>query len=154
MPPSDSSPQAVNRYLTRILAALSKAAGGELRIKRKLLRQVEDETSRQVLLEDLDSRRDEIVLRFGSKHSAIYPVESEKASSERISQTTTSPISAQPNPSGQLQPQASPSPVSRTDTVNPRSSLPFTEEQLSRAERKISQLKNLAAIRREKPPAI
>ena len=69
---------------------------GELRIKRHLLRQVEDETSRQVLLEDLDSKKDEIVLRFGSKHSAIYPVEAE--SSNQSSQTAKSQPSPAPPP--------------------------------------------------------
>ena len=103
MPPSDTTPQSTIRYLTRILAALAKSHGGELRVKRRLLRQVEDETSRQVLLEDLDSKKDEIVLRFGSKHSAIYPVEAEssnQSSQAKISQPSPQPAAiAQPKKS-------------------------------------------------------
>jgi Sec-independent protein translocase protein TatA len=142
MPPSSTTPEAINRYLTRILAALAKRAGGELRIPRKALRQVEDETSRQVLLEDLDSKRDEIVLRFGSKHSAIYPVESETSnpSSQTVQQQRT------PAPT----PQPSPPPAKNA----PQSVLPFTEEQLAKAEREISRQKQVLAIRRERPPAI
>ena len=102
MPPRDNTPESINRYLTRILAALAKGNGGELRIKRKLLREVEDETSRQVLLEDLDTKHDEIVLRFGSKHSAIYPVEAE---------------SFQPRP--QSQPQPAPQPAALPVTPSP-----------------------------------
>lgn len=143
MPPSDTSPQSTIRYLTRILAALAKGAGGELRIKRKMLRQVEDETSRQVLLEDLDSKKDEIVLRFGSKHSAIYPVEAETSNQ---SLQTAQPARTQAPP-----PQ--PSPQVPRDVKSPQSALPFTEEQLARAERVIAKQKTLLAIRREKPPA-
>lgn len=143
MPPSDTTPQATIRYLTRILAALSKAAGGELRIKRKLLRQVEDETSRQVLLEDLDSRKDEIVLRFGSKHSAIYPVESE---------TSKQPVQTAQQPP-QVQTPPSPSPQRPRDPSAPQSALPFTDEQLARAETKISQMRTINQMRRERPPA-
>jgi hypothetical protein len=143
MPPSDTSPQSTIRYLTRILAALAKGAGGELRIKRKLLRQVEDETSRQVLLEDLDSKKDEIVLRFGSKNSAIYPVESEQ-SRESLA-TNRSPASA---PLAQPQP-----PLPPKSPTSPQSALPFTDEQLARAETKIRQMRNINQIRRERPPA-
>jgi hypothetical protein len=138
MPPSDTSPTAVNRYLTRILAALAKGAGGELRIKRRLLRQVEDEPARQVLLEDLDSRADEIVLRFGSKHSAIYPVEAEQPSAP---QTPARPMPAQPSA---IQSQSAP--------ANP-GKLPYTDEQLVSMETKIRQMRNLAAIRKQRPPA-
>ena len=138
MPPRDNTPESINRYLTRILAALAKGNGGELRIKRRLLRQVEDETSRQVLLEDLDTKHDEIVLRFGSKHSAIYPVEAE---------------SFQPRPQPQPQPQAAP-PATPSNSVSPRpgvANLPFTDDQLARAERKIRQIRTAAALRRNPP---
>lgn len=139
MPPSDATPQSTIRYLTRILAALAKSHGGELRVKRRLLRQVEDETSRQVLLEDLDSKKDEIVLRFGSKHSAIYPVEAE--SSNQSSQAKTSQPS--PQPAAIAQPR---------NPAAPQSALPFTDEQLTRAERKIAQMKTLSALSRERRP--
>lgn len=142
MPPSSTTPEAINRYLTRILAALAKRNGGELRIPRKALRQVEDETSRQVLLEDLDSKKDEIVLRFGSKHSAIYPVESETF--QATSATSRPPVSVPSAP-------ASPNPPPKTA---PQSVLPFTDEQLARAEKKIAQMQNLRAIKRERQPEI
>lgn len=144
MPPLNNTPESVNRYLTRILAALAKRAGGELRIKRRDLRMVEDETSRQVLLEDLDSKKDEIVLRFGSKHSAIYPVEAD--TSPVSSQTSKSPASEQ----SVSRPQAVPRNLA---TTTPQTSLPFTEEQLAKAEREILRQKTILQIRRERPPA-
>lgn len=89
MPPLDTSPQAVVRYLTRILAAMCQENGGEIRIPRKELRRVEDETSRQLLTEDVDTEKDELVLRFGSKHSAVYPVEPECLTPKAAQPTTT-----------------------------------------------------------------
>lgn len=138
MPPTSTSPQDTVQYLTRLLTALVKRAGGELRVPRKLLRQLGDESNRQVLLEDTDSKRDEIVLRFGSKHSAIYPVEPEVAPSPaNLSRTA----SQQP-----LQPQSS-----QPATSQQRSHAPLTDEQLARVERKLRQIRTAREI--VNPPA-
>jgi hypothetical protein len=77
MPPSDTSPQGVVRYLTKLLTALTIEAGGELRIPLKAIRGVELEAARQILVEDTDSKHDQLVLRFASRHAAIFPLEPE-----------------------------------------------------------------------------
>lgn len=78
MPPLDTSPQSVIRYFTRLLSALTLQAGGELRIPMKFVREISSVDARQALLEDTNTESDELVLRFGTKHSAVYPVESDK----------------------------------------------------------------------------
>src|ERR1700677_2583256 len=101
MPPIDTSPQSVVRYLTRLLAAMCQERGGELRIRRSVIRNIEEENQRQLLCEDIDSGKDELVLRFGSKHSAVYPVEPEcltPKTSPPTSQPTSSPSSPQSRP--------------------------------------------------------
>lgn len=68
---------AMTDYLTRILAALVRDNGGELRIPLRSIRAIADSESRQMLVEDTNVESDELVLRFGTKHSAVYPVEPE-----------------------------------------------------------------------------
>lgn len=142
MPPLDTSPESQIRYLTRLLAALVTQNHGELRVKRKLLRKLEDENMRQALFEDLDDRKDEIVLRFGSKHSAVYPLESE---------CRTNPSA---NAAGRANiPSPSPRPVpAPTNTEKTGTFQPMTDEQIARAEHRLRQIKLAKAIRSEGTP--
>src|SRR5580700_11374162 len=101
MPPVDTQPQSVVRYLTRLLTALCIERGGELRIPLKAIREVAAETSRQMLVEDTNLESDELVLRFGTKNSAVFPVEPECPSPRptlvpnQTSQSTLNPSSPQ-----------------------------------------------------------
>lgn len=125
MPPTDKSDQSVIRYLTRLLAAQALDAGGVLRISLKSIRQIESEGSRQMLCEDTDIAADELVLRFGSKHSAVYPVEPESCAS--------------PKPQ---------SPTQRTTDQNssPSVTLPKTVEELQKLERTVKARKAAAIL--------
>lgn len=71
MYPIDRGEEGLQRYLTRLLIAAVHAAGGELRIPSKHLRQVEDG---EFLHKDYDVVGDELVLRAGSKHSETYVI--------------------------------------------------------------------------------
>jgi hypothetical protein len=124
MPPIDTSPQSVVRYLTRLLAALSLEHGGELRISLKNVRQIEQESARQMLCEDTNLESDELVLRFGTKHSAVYPVEPECPSS-KTSQASNSQV-VQPQPS-------------RPSPSSPHVKSPITPEQEMRLEQALKQ---------------
>lgn len=104
MPPVDTQPQSIIRYFTRLLAALTIQAGGELRIPQKFVREVSEEESRQALLEDTNTETDELVLRFGTKHSAVYPVESEKCASPKLQSPTISPVPSRPEVSPSVRP--------------------------------------------------
>ncbi len=128
MPPVDTTPQGAIRYLTRILAILAQERGGEIHIKRAKMRKLEEESFR--LFEDVDDKKDELVLRFDSKHSAIYPVEAE--------------CRQQPQ-SAAVQPRAAAVPP--TQRTGSRS--PLTDEELSRAEREIARQRTVRQIRRE-----
>src|ERR1039457_6456547 len=96
MPPTDTAPASVIRYLTRLLAALAVQAGGELRIPLKAVRMVASEDNRQALLEDTNIETDELVLRFGSKLSAVYPVDHEPCLDSPKPRSVTS--ASQPSP--------------------------------------------------------
>ena len=130
MPPIDTTPPSVVRYLTRLLAALALQAGGELRVPLKFVREVNDETGRQALIEDTNTDSDELVLRFGSKHSAVYPVEPEPCASIK---SVISPPSSQP-----LKSDISP-------TVRP----PLTELQLLNIERTAKAKRVQSVLKRE-----
>ena len=123
------------RRLTQILAVLAKKNGGELRIKRSALRKMNEESFR--LFEDVDDKKDELVLRFDAKHQGVYVVEAECKE-----KTTTTVVQPQPRA-------ASPSAITPT---TPQSALPFTDEQLARAERRIAAMKTANAIKRERQP--
>ena len=127
MPPVDTQPQSVIRYLTRLLAALAIQAGGELHIPMKEVRQVAEEDHRQALLEDTDTEKDEIVLRFGSKSFAVYPVEPDKP----CDSTNTKP------------------PVQPKQEQKPTTRAPLSMEQLNLLERTIHQKKAAAVLRAE-----
>ena len=161
MPPSSTTPAATIQYLTRLLSALVLEHKGELRISQKLLRRLDEPAARQVLLEDIDLQKDEIVLRFGSKHSAIYPVEPQggsDASAPPICQPTTQP---QPQTTSSQPPQ----PVSPPTHLPPRAKNvqvpidqpqvrpPLTDAQIARAERTLHQIKTARAIVRKQPHA-
>ena len=132
MPPVDTQPQSVVRYLTRLLTAVVIHNGGELRIPLKAIREVAEESSRQMLVEDTNVESDELVLRFGSKHSAVYPVEPECLSPKPISPSnqTSAPIS---NPSS---PQVRP---------------PLTDEQ-ERALEMLARYRRIKARIKKQPP--
>lgn len=105
MPPPDNSPASVVRYLTRLLAALTVQSGGELHIPLRAIRAIELESSRQMLSEDTDVKKDELVLRFGTKHSAVYPVEGEcKTQPTPVQNASTASI----QPTGQTAPTVRP----------------------------------------------
>src|ERR1035441_686588 len=125
MPPSDKQPESVIRYLTRLLAALTLQAGGELKIPRKFIRGVEEESCRQALLEDTDRISDELVLRYGSKNSAVYPVEPEPCDSPKPRS-----VSPQTNP-------VPPVPPLKPVTGRP----PFTDQQLAEIELKARRMR-------------
>jgi len=125
MPPIDTQPQSVIRYLTRLLAALSLQAGGELRIPMEFVRKIEDESNRQALLEDTDTKKDELVLRFGTKHSAVYPVEPDLCDSPKLQ-----------------------SPTSNLKKLNNRP--PMTLEELQKLERTIAAKKAAVILRSER----
>ena len=131
MPPTDTTPQGTIRYLTRILAIIAQESGGEIRIKRSKMRKLEEESFR--LFEDVDDKKDELVLRFDSKHSAIYPVEAECRQQPQS-------VAVQPRP-----PAVPP-------TTKTGSHPPLTDEQLARAERKIAQIKTARQIARDATP--
>lgn len=105
MPPVGTTPQ---QYLTRMLAALIVQNGGELRIKSKFMREVMRESERQAIFEDTDAKKDEIVLRFGSKDSTLYAIEPEcRANGQpepkvRTQPQTAATIPAEPAPQGRL----------------------------------------------------
>jgi len=124
MPPTDTTPQSQIRYFKKLLAALVIQAGGELRIPQKFIREVASETSPQGLFEDSDTPADELVLRFGSKLSAVYTVEPEPCASP----TPRSPTSPQPSPQVV-------DPLSRPTAGRP----PLTDEKLAQMERAIMQ---------------
>ena len=136
MPPVDKQPESVIRYLTRLLAALTLQAGGELKIPRKFIRGVEEEGSRQALLEDTNCDSDEIVLRYGSKNSAVYPVELEPCDS--------------PKPRS-VSPQTNPVPVPPLKPVTGRP--PFTDQQLAEIELKARRMRAAAAMKRGREQA-
>src|SRR5579872_5201739 len=93
MPPLDTSPPSVVRYLTRLLTALCLERGGELRIPLKGVRVLEQEPTRQMLIEDTNVETDELVLRFGTKHSAVFPVDSECVKTSATTPQTSQPTS-------------------------------------------------------------
>jgi len=141
MPPSDPSPQSRERYFLRLLAAIARRNNGELRIKESELAEVAGAGARQALFEDFDSKRQEIVLRFGSKLSAVYPFDGEGAST-------------QPCPVPTAQPQPSITSSESTITASPLKSplkhrLPLTDLELRNLEVKGARLSMAAKIRRE-----
>jgi len=107
MPPTlrdnESVAAAELRWVKRILAALALASkNNTLIIPRKYLDRISDTSERQAIFEDRDSRGN-IVLRFGSKHSAVYPVESETAWTTKTQpapqNVVVDPLSTTPPPS-------------------------------------------------------
>lgn len=145
MPPVDQTPQATIRYLTQIIAVLARKAGGSLHIKQSALRKIKEESFR--LVEDVDDRKDEIVLRFDPKHAWMCVIEAECQPSQ---QRPAALPSVQPArnvnvASGNGKPL-------NPELPQPTTSLPFTEEMLARAEKKLAQMKMLHAIRKERSP--
>lgn len=128
MPPLDTSPQSVIRYFTRLLSALTLQAGGELRIPMKFVREISSVDARQALLEDTNTESDELVLRFGTKHSAVYPVESDKWPAS--STASPPPQPARPESSQQVRE-------------------PLTEERLQKLQRAIHQRLQKSALQKE-----
>src|ERR1035438_7657232 len=136
MPPSDTSPQSVNRYFKRLLAALVIQAGGELRIPQKFIRQVTEESSPQALFEDSNIEEGTLVLRYGTKNSAVYTVEPEPCTDSRKPQSPTSqidPLNQPKNPALKGRP-------------------PLTEEQLAKVEQAARRMRANAILKRSIRP--
>ena len=141
MPPTDTSPQSVNRYFKRLLAALTLQAGGELRIPQKFIRQVLDESSPQALFEDYNAETDETVLRFGTKNSAVFTIEPEPCDSPKLRSVTSQTI-----------PPSSPPPPDLS-AQTPRGRPPLTEQQLGAIAQKVRQMQIQAAMKRGREQA-
>ena len=138
MPPADTTPQSVNRYFKRLLAALALQAGGELRIPQKFIREVMAENNPQGLFEDTNTESDELVIRFGTKNSAVYTVEPEPCDSPKP-RSATSPTTPP------LQPPDGPPKV----TGRP----PLTEQQLAEIEVKARRMRAAAQMKRAREQA-
>lgn len=140
MPPSDSSPQSRERYFLRLLAALAQSNNGELRIKQSDVDKVAGAGARQALFEDFDSRRQEIVLRFGSKLSAVYPFDG-----DGVAQTSCpAPIA---HPQASQEPEI---PPPFTLTPSPlKSRKPLSDLELRNLEVKGTRLAMAAKLKRE-----
>ena len=93
MPAHSRGNLSLEAYLTRILAALAKRNGGELRIKGAEVDAVDNTTN---LMKDWDPKRQEVVLRFSTPFSEIYRV-----APERPAQRET-PVHAPPIEQGEL----------------------------------------------------
>ena len=132
MPPVGTTPL---QYLTRLLAALVRQSGGELRIKSRFLREVTSESARQALFEDTDAKKDEIVLRFGSKDSAIYPVEPECRANGQPAQTqqpvTAATMTGEPSSPGRVM---------------------LSDADLAKMELKIRKMRTAHALRKQQQP--
>ena len=140
MPPSDPSPQSRERYFLRLLAALARRSGGELRIKQCDVDEVAGAGARQALFEDFDTKRGEIVLRFGSKLSAVYPFDGDGVQSQcPAPQAFQTP--SQEVPELTLTPPSPQSPL--------KSRKPLTDSELRQLEIKGQRLAMAAKIRRE-----
>lgn len=129
MPLSNNDPQSINRHLTRLLAAMADDNGGELRIPLKSVRKIEQESARQMLCEDTDVEKDELVLRFGTKHSVVYVVEPECPTPRQNAQA--SPATSQP-------------------TSTPSSRKPMTVEQLAKLEKNLRARRVEAQLKQDK----
>ena len=135
MPPIDRSLESQNRYFLRLLAAVALERGGELRIPMAIIRRLEEDP-RQALFEDSNSQTDELILRFGTKHSAMYPVEPLACQPE-----------AKPQPQTQIEP-TQPSTVPPAPSGNPnRQRLPLSLDQLAAAEKKLRQVRMAAQLK-------
>lgn len=136
MLPTDSSPQSRLEYISRLLAALCLQSGGELRIPSLAMQQLEQEPARQALFYDENLNTGEIVIRFGTRNSAVFPVEPCKK---------TQPSQVVIDPSRRPQPPAFPS----QESDQPRVRKPMSDAELARAERKIKALRTVLQMRRE-----
>ena len=114
--------------LERILAALvQRSPKHELRIPLPVIRKLSEQSFRLSL--DMDDTRDELVLRFDPKHSAIFVVEPEW-------QPPVQPGPVQPKT---VAPAAAPTPVRA----------PLTDSQLVQMERMLHRRGVAATLRRE-----
>lgn len=133
MLPLDTSPQSRLEYLTRMLSALCVQSGGELRIPGKIVRELEQAEARQAMFYDENLTTDEIVLRFGTKNAAVFPVEPCRKPKESVSP----------------QPQSTQTQTSPPMDGKPQVRKPWTEERLAAAEKKIRAARIVAQMRRE-----
>jgi hypothetical protein len=76
MPLHDRGTAKLDAYLTRILAALAKKAGGELRISAAEIAVLDE---RVTLVRDFDEQTQEVVLRWGSPACEVYRVAGDAA---------------------------------------------------------------------------
>lgn len=129
MLPLDSSAQSRLEYLTRMLSALCVQAGGELRIPGKIVRELEQAEARQAMFYDENLTTDEIVLRFGTKNAAVFPVEPCRKPKELVS----------------------PQPQSTKESIpgTPQSRKPMSDQDLDRLEKKLNAAKVVIRMKRE-----
>lgn len=134
MPPQlkdgDTPERAALRWMTRILAALAhQSKDGTVTISRRSLEAVSDVSERQALFEDRDNRGN-LVLRFGSKHSAVYPVESDtRWDDPREARTNSRPRVETPSSAA-----SSPSPSPSPSPTDPQVVPPKTDQKIAQLE--------------------
>lgn len=139
MPPPDKTPESQLRYFLRLLAAIVSEGGNELRIPLSALRKLDADGNRQALLEDTDLTSDELVLRFGTKNSAMYPVEPE---CQTRPQSPPSPQPQAPSPALSRREQSQP-------PLHPGVRKPLSVQDLARAELKLRKLRLAAQLKSE-----
>jgi hypothetical protein len=126
----------------------------------KTLKQLAGEGARQAIFEDTDTRRQEIVLRFGGRESAVYTIEPDTTlcPAPAVNPAPAPAVVNNPVPQSQSQTRQyppAPVPIVRTRT---EAGLPYTEEQLNRLddqwaatmERRRQQARTVQAIRRDR----
>ena len=134
MLPQDTSTQSRLEVLTRLLAAVCIQAGGELKISGLTIHQLEDSEGRQALFYDEDRGTGEIMLRYGSRASAVFPVEPcRKQATSSTTSTILDPLKAGVSPS----------------PGEPRVRKPLTDEYLAKAEKKIRAARVVLNMKRE-----
>lgn len=103
MPAHDRGNAKLEAYLVRILAAIVKNAGGELRVKASEVDVIDERT---ILVKDYDSDAQELVFRCGSAFNEVYRVSPEaplcqtmKSSLSPVSGTASIPSRPESSPS-------------------------------------------------------
>jgi hypothetical protein len=151
MPPQlhdgETREQAILRWMTRILAALAhQSKTGTIIVSRRSLDAVSDTVERQALFEDRD-KRGNLVLRFGSKHSAVYPVESDSGKPDGKWEGPKEVRIDRSQP--QVQSQLSPSP-SEPQVVPPKSSAREAQLEITLKRQQLANKIVAGALQRER----
>lgn len=146
MPPVASDDKTVNRWYNRLLTALTIEFGGELHIPAATVRALEADDSRAVLVEEVNLETDDIVLRFFSKHTAVYPVESEACHSRMQSSLQTAPQTT-----GYASSVSTPRPQPPAPAPSPPAQVraPLSDQELARIAKRVQQMQLLRRLRTE-----